>query len=113
MRAAEVGMRQWETQCAHVRTGRCQEWELREQEEVERGQPGAGTVGWAGPDFLGLVIVMTFWYVFGTDLTFFELFKLYFHSGLITTPYVFYDSFLFLCFILHTITWPGEVIIVL
>ena len=32
------------------------------------------------------VIVMTFWYIFGTDLTFFELFKLYFHLGLITTP---------------------------
>ena len=35
-----------------------------------------------------LVIVMTFWYVFGMDLTFFELFKLYFHLGLITTPHV-------------------------
>ena len=37
------------------------------------------------------VIVMTFWYVFGTDLTFFELFKLYFHLGLIMTPHVLYD----------------------
>ena len=36
------------------------------------------------------VIVMTFWYVFGTDLYFFELFKLYFHLGLITTPHVLY-----------------------
>ena len=36
------------------------------------------------------VIVMTFWYVSGTDLTFFELFKLYFHLGLITTPHVLY-----------------------
>ena len=36
------------------------------------------------------VIVMTFWYIFGTDLTFFELFKLYFHLGLITTPHVIY-----------------------
>ena len=26
-----------------------------EQEEVERGQPEAGTVGWAGPDLQGLV----------------------------------------------------------
>ena len=33
-----------------------------------------------------IVIDMTFWYVFGTDLTFFELFKLY--LGLITTPHV-------------------------
>ena len=41
------------------------------------------------------VIVMTFWYVFGTDLTFFELFKLYFHLGLIMTPHVFYDLCLF------------------
>ena len=31
---------------------------------------------------------MTFWYVFGTDLTFFELFKLYFHLGLVTIPHV-------------------------
>ena len=32
------------------------------------------------------VIVMTFWYVFRNGLNFFELFKLYFHLGLITTP---------------------------
>ena len=32
------------------------------------------------------VIVMTFWYVFWNGLNFFELFKLYFHLGLITTP---------------------------
>ena len=61
---------------------------------------------------------MTFWYVIGTDLTFFELFKLYFHLGLITTPHVHYVHMtyvysLFLCFILHTIIWPREVIIVL
>ena len=31
---------------------------------------------------------MTFWYVFRNGLTFFELFKLYFHLGLITTPHV-------------------------
>ena len=32
------------------------------------------------------VIVMTFWYVFGMDLTFSNFLKLYFHLGLITTP---------------------------
>ena len=37
-----------------------------------------------------VVIIMTFWYVFGMDLSFFELFKLYFHLGLIMTPHVFY-----------------------
>ena len=31
-----------------------------------------------------------FWYVFGTDLHFFELFKFYFHLGLIMNPHVFY-----------------------
>ena len=36
------------------------------------------------------VIVMTFWYIFQNGLNFFELFKLYFHLGLITTPHVFY-----------------------
>ena len=35
------------------------------------------------------VTIMTFWYVFGTDLSFFELFKLYFHLGLIMTPMFF------------------------
>ena len=34
------------------------------------------------------VIVMTFWYVFWNGLIFFELFKLYFHLGLIMTPHV-------------------------
>ena len=38
-------------------------------------------------DVIG-VIVMTFWYVFRNGLNFFELFKLYFHLGLITTPHV-------------------------
>ena len=33
---------------------------------------------------------MTFWYVFWNGLNFFELFKLYFLTGLITTPHVFY-----------------------
>ena len=56
--------------------------------------------------------------LFGTDLLFFELFKLYFHLGLITTPHALYVHMtyvnsLFLCFILHAITWPREVIIVL
>ena len=64
------------------------------------------------------VIVITFWYVFGMDLTFLNFFKLYFHLGLITTPHVFYVHMtyvysLFPCFTLHTITWPREVIIVL
>ena len=36
------------------------------------------------------VIVMTFWYVFGTDLTFSNFLNFYFHLGLITTPHVFY-----------------------
>ena len=59
-----------------------------------------------------------FWYVFGTDLHFFELFKFYFHLGLIMNPHVLYvhmtyvHSF-FSCFFLHTITWPREVTIVL
>ena len=48
----------------------------------------------------------------------FELFNFYFHLGLITTPHVLYVHMIyvysfFLCFILHTITWPREVIIVL
>ena len=33
---------------------------------------------------------MTFWYVFRNGLNFFELFKFYFHLGLITTPHVLY-----------------------
>ena len=46
---------------------------------------------------------MTFWYVFGTDLTFSNFLNFYFHLGLITTPHVFYVHmtyvyFLFLCF---------------
>ena len=36
------------------------------------------------------VIVMTFWYVFGTDLTFFELFKLLFSLGIDHGSYVLY-----------------------
>ena len=67
---------------------------------------------------VGLVIVMTFWYVFRNGLNFFELFKFYFHSGLITTPHAFYVYMThvyscFLCFTFHMITWPGEVIIIL
>ena len=54
------------------------------------------------------VIVMTFWYIFWNGLNFFELFKLYFHLELITTPHVFYVHMtyvysLFPCFTLHTI----------
>ena len=37
-----------------------------------------------------LVIVMTFWYVFGTDLTFSNFLNFIFYSGLITTPHVLY-----------------------
>ena len=64
------------------------------------------------------VIVMTFWYIFGMDLTFLNFLNFYFHLRLITTSHVFYEHmtyfyFLFLCFHLHTITWPREVIIVL
>ena len=65
------------------------------------------------------VIVMTFWYVFGTDLLFSNFFKTFIiYLGLITTPHVLYVHMtyvysFFLCLILHTITWPREVIIVL
>ena len=59
--------------------------------------------------------------LYGTDLLFLNFLTFILHLGLITTPYVPYVfyvhmtyvySFL-LCFILHTITWPREVIIVL
>ena len=33
---------------------------------------------------------MTFWYIFWNGLNFFELFKLYFHLGLITNPHALY-----------------------
>ena len=60
---------------------------------------------------------MTFWYVFGMDLTFWTFLKLYFHLGLITTPHVFYDHmtyvYSFSTFYSHVITWPREVIIAL
>ena len=36
------------------------------------------------------VIVMTFWYIFGTDLTFSNFLNFYFHLGLITTLHVLY-----------------------
>ena len=61
------------------------------------------------------VIVMTFWVHLWNGLNFFELFKLYFHLGLITTPHVLYVhmtyvySFSYVSF-LHTITRPREVI---
>ena len=50
--------------------------------------------------------------------TFFELFKLYFHLRLITTPHVLYVHMTYVysfssCFILHTMIRPREVIIVL
>ena len=46
-------MRRRGTRCD--RTGRCQEWEPGEQEEVvERGQPEIGAAGQAGPGSPGL-----------------------------------------------------------
>ena len=69
--------------------------------------------------FLGVVIVMTFWYVFiGTDLLFSNFLKLYPSLGIDHDPHVPYVhmtyvySFSHVSF-LHTITWPREVIIVL
>ena len=64
------------------------------------------------------VIVMTFWYVFGTDLTFSNFLNFYSSLGIDHNPYVLYDHMtyvysFFLCFILHTIIWPREVIVVL
>ena len=53
MRAAKEGMRQWGMQCDQ--TGRCQEWELGEQEKlVGKGQLEVVTVERAGPGFPGL-----------------------------------------------------------
>ena len=52
---------------------------------------GNGVADQSLPGLLVGVIVMTFWYVCWNGLNFFELFKLYFHLGLITTPHVFYD----------------------
>ena len=61
------------------------------------------------------VIVMTFWYVLRNGLNFFELFKTLFSLGIDHDPHVHmtYVYSLFLCFILHMITWPREVIIIL
>ena len=57
------------------------------------------------------VIVMTFWYVFiGTDLTFSNFLNFIF--GIDHDPPCSLCSH-DLCFILHMITWPREVIIVL
>ena len=61
---------------------------------------------------------MTFWYVNRTDLTFSNFLNIYFHLGLIMTPHVLYVHMtyvysFFTCFILHTIIWPREVIIIL
>ena len=52
MRAAEEGTRQWGMRCDRI--GRCQEWELGEQEVVEKGQPEVVTAEWAGPGYSGL-----------------------------------------------------------
>ena len=56
------------------------------------------------------VIVMTFWYVLWNGLNFFELFQLLFLLGIDHDPLCFLCSH-DLCFILHTITWPREVIL--
>ena len=58
---------------------------------------------------------MTFWYDFWNGLNFFELFNNFIlHLGLITTPHVLYVHMTYVySFLLHTITWPREVIIVL
>ena len=67
-------------------------------------------------DATQVVIVMTFWYVLRNGLTFFSNFlNFIFYLGLITTPHVHmtYVISLFLCFFLHTMIWPREVIIVL
>ena len=47
------------------------------------------------------VIVMTFWYVFGTDLTFSNFLNFYFHLGLITTPHVLYVHMTYVYSFLH------------
>ena len=49
-------------------------------------------------EHLLLVIIMTFWYVNRNGLNFFELFKLYFHLGLITTPHVLYVHMTYVLF---------------
>ena len=36
------------------------------------------------------VIVMTFWYILGMDLTFSNFLNFYFHLGLVMTPHVLY-----------------------
>ena len=58
-----------------------------------------------------VVIVMTFWYVFRNGLNFFELFSL-FSFGIDHDPPCSLCSH-DLCFTIHMITWPREVIIVL
>ena len=65
-----------------------------------------------------VVIVMTFWYVFGTDLVFLNFLNFYSSLGIDHDPHVLYVHMTYvysfsLCFILRTITWPREVIIVL
>ena len=50
-------------------------------------QQGHNSIGNSIP----VVINMTFWVRLWNELNFLELFKLYFHLGLIMTPHVFYD----------------------
>ena len=49
MMAAEEGKKRREMRCDQ--TGRCQEWEPGEQEEVEKDQPEVGIAERAGPGF--------------------------------------------------------------
>ena len=53
-----------------------------------------------------LVIVMTFWYIFWNGLVFFELFKIYFHLGLITTPHVLYVHMTYVYFFSYVSFFP-------
>ena len=57
-----------------------------------------GVTNMLGCETVGCVIVMTFWYVLWNGLNFFELFKLYFHLRLITTPHVLYDHETYISF---------------
>ena len=80
------------------------------QMEHRLGQVGSVVMGFCHRyDFL-----VRLW----NGLNFFELFKLLFSLGIDHDPHVLYVHMtyvypFFLCFTLHTITWPREVIIVL
>ena len=64
------------------------------------------------------VIILTFGNVLEWTYLFLNFFNFYFLLRLVTTPHVFYVHMTYvyslsLCFSLHMITWPREVIIVL